>query len=368
MRRFRHSPVSFISAAILALFLTGLPTLSMAWSAPGHQQVGAVADQLLAGSNAEKWVRHILGGMRLQTAAVWADCAKGVKSSDDHTFVYQANPRYAECLPFDGQQAAQRFESFIARNWKQCGTARGSEYCDNQYHYADVSNLHDHYATTYVGAGNHDVVHAINAAIAVLRGQAPDAPFSIADQQEALLLLAHYVGDIHQPLHVAALYLDAEGEPLDPESGGYKLGHDTAGGNNIMDGKKTFHSEWDAIPPALEVGGEQAAQVLRQAQNIAVTHGDLPTWSAAWATDSILVSRQVFAGLHFKMRLSAKGATDADVENRPQKWDVTGVDAAYQSRADQIKLRQLAKAGARLAQLLKAIWPDGGAPPPAAAK
>ena len=34
--------------------------------------------------------------------------------------------------------------------------------------------------------------------------------------REALRLLAHYVGDIHQPLHVAAVYLDREGRVVDP--------------------------------------------------------------------------------------------------------------------------------------------------------
>jgi hypothetical protein len=362
LKQIRKAAMQRIRRFFLSLILAALPAVAMAWSAPGHQQVGAIADQLIVGSNAEKWVKHILGGMSLQTVSVWADCAKGVKSSDDKTFVYQDNPRYPECAPFSGPEAAKRFESFVARNWRQCGTARGSEYCGNQYHYTDVSNLHDRYASEYVGTSDHDVVHAINAAIAVLRGRAPGAPFCIADKQEALMLLAHYVGDIHQPLHVAALYLGADGQGVNPEVGGYKLGHDTAGGNNIVDGKKLFHGEWDAIPTALEVNGRQAAQLVQLAKGVPATAGDLSTWSTAWATDSIHASSGVFAGLHFTMKPGA----GADVENSPEKWDVTGVDTAYQGRADQIKAQQLAKAGARLAQVLRAIWPDDQPAPPAA--
>jgi hypothetical protein len=349
----RRLAVSFMFAAC--------PAFALAWGAQGHEQVGAIADKLIAGSPAEKWVAHLLGGMNLQTASVWADCAKAVKNSDDITFTYHANSRRPECIPFSGPEAARRFESFVARNWKQCGTAHGSEYCGNQYHYADISALHDRYAPHYVGASNHDIVHAINAAIAVLRGQAPDAPFNIADKQEALLLLAHYVGDIHQPLHVAALYLDADGRTIGPEALGTQLGHDTAGGNNIIDGKKSLHAEWDAIPPVLEVGGEQAAALLQLAKSIPPTPGDLSTWSTAWATDSIRTSRQVFAGLQFRVR-TGMDTTDKTADH-PEKWDVTGVDAAYQSRADRIKFQQLAKAGARLAQVLKAVWPDGSALP-----
>jgi hypothetical protein len=344
---------------IVSITFTILPTLAMAWGAAGHQQVGALADQLIAGSNAEKWVQHILGGMSLQTVAVWADCAKAVKSGDDKTFVFQANTRYPECSQFNGPQAAKRFESFVARNWKQCGTAHGSEYCNNQYHYADVSNLHDHYAANYVGANNHDIVHAINAAIAVLRGQTPLPPFSIADKQEALMLLAHYIGDIHQPLHVAALYLDANGQPIDPEADGYKLGHDTAGGNNIIDGKKLLHGEWDTVAPELEVNGAQAAQLLRLAKSVPATKGDLSTWSTAWATDSIQASRRAFAGLRFKM----KPSSGADIENSPEKWLVTDMAPDYPIRVNQIQMEQLTKAGARLAQVLRTIWPDNQASP-----
>lgn len=331
-----------------------LPTLTLAWGSQGHRQVGAIADQLIAGSNAAKWVSAILGGLRLQSASVWADCAKAVRIASDQTFVYQANPQRSECAVFAGTEEARRFERFVARNWKQCGSAHGSEYCANQYHYADVSSLHDRYATAYVGTSDHDVVHAVTAAIAVLRGQKPDIPFDIADKREALMLLAHYVGDIHQPLHVVALYLDADGQVVNPEIGGYKLGHDTAGGNNLYDGKQSLHAEWDAVPLDLQASGEPSMLLLRLARQTPITAGDPLDWPSAWATDSIRAGRMAFAGLRFKMRPGA----GSDLENSPEKWDVIGIDAAYIQRADQLKMRQLAKAGARLAQILKAIWPN----------
>jgi hypothetical protein len=344
------------------IFLT-LPTAALAWNAQGHQEVGAIADRLITGSHAERWVKYLLGDQNLQTVSVWADCAKGVKNFDDKTLVYQDNPQYAECAPFSGPEGAKRFESFVARNWKQCGTVHGTEFCHSQYHYTDVSSFRDHYQEGYVGTSNHDVVHSINAAIAVLRGQTPAAPFDIASKHEALMLLTHYVGDIHQPLHVAALYLDDKGKAVDPEIAGYRIGQDTVGGNSIVDGKKLFHSEWDA-PPAIPAGlPDQVAALLPLAKKVTPTSGDPANWSTAWATDSIQVSRQVFAGLHFTM----KPAEATNPENVPEKWDVTGIDADYQKHADDIKTHQLAKAGARLAQLLEAIWPDDQALPPSTA-
>ncbi len=349
-----------INQLIASLLLAVLPAIALAWNSQGHQEVGAIADKLLVGSNAETMVKQILGGMNLQTVAVWADCAKGVQSQDDRTFIYEGDSvKYPECKPFDSPDEKRRFESYVSRNWKQCGTAHGHEYCHNQYHYTDVSSRRDHYELGYTGTNSHDIVHSINAAIAVLHDQAPDSPYSISDKREALMLLAHFVGDIHQPLHVVAIYLDDNGNIIDPDVAGYKIGNDTDGGNNLVDGKHLLHLEWDAIPVSMNVDGAESAHLLQEASEIPLTSGDPLTWSASWATDTIRVGRKdAFDGLSFKMRPVGSGEQQ---DSAPHKWDVFGTDADYQHRADDIKFHQLAKAGARLAQLLRTIWPDNQA-------
>ena len=63
-------------------------------------------------------------------------------------------------------------------------------------------------------------ISAINAAIRVLQDRPKaTAPLSITDKKEALFLLAHFVGDIHQPLHVGAVYLDYETPMSDARHG-----------------------------------------------------------------------------------------------------------------------------------------------------
>ena len=69
-----------------------------------------------------------------------------------------------------------------------------------------------------MGTNEHDLVGAVTAAIAVLRDMTPSGPFSIADKKEALFLLAHFLGDLHQPLHVGAVYLDEHGRLVDPDA------------------------------------------------------------------------------------------------------------------------------------------------------
>ena len=77
-----------------------VPGLVYAWGAAGHQTVGAIADQLLAGSHAEQQVRKLLHtGETLENVSIWADCAKGYchapLSEEMQTFAKE-NPHHHE--------------------------------------------------------------------------------------------------------------------------------------------------------------------------------------------------------------------------------------------------------------------------------
>ena len=69
-------PRGFSAFGLVALAMAGAP--AQAWGPHGHQAVGAIADQLIAGTPTEKKVRRILGSS-LQTASAWADCARAVE-------------------------------------------------------------------------------------------------------------------------------------------------------------------------------------------------------------------------------------------------------------------------------------------------
>src|SRR5471032_3228196 len=90
-----------------------------AWGHEGHETVGAIADSLLIGTNAEKKVQKILGTEKLATAALWADCVKGVSNSAPYT--YRLNSRFPECDAF--QQTAEdreAMEDYVRRNATSC--------------------------------------------------------------------------------------------------------------------------------------------------------------------------------------------------------------------------------------------------------
>ncbi len=331
----------FIKLSMALTFLFG-SAAALAWSAPGHETVGSIADSLLVGTHAAKAVKNILGGETLETASVWADCAKGV--TETPPLKYVANGKYAECKPFETAAGEAQMVDFVTRNLSACRPAPGDESCHRQYHYADVAIERDAYARTETGTSDHDVVSAINAAIAVLQGGTSPSPISFTSKQEALRVLAHYVGDLHQPLHVGAIYLDANGGEVDPDAGTYNPATKTQGGNKILDRGKDFHTtEWDAIPASLTAAKFKGG--VAQAKRVKATPGPINQWAAAWASDTVLASHTVFSGLIFGGENTSKGT-----------WPVTE-PTGYSAAKASLQKKQLVKAGARLAQLLQAIFP-----------
>ena len=200
--------------AVLALSIALFATAAAPWGADGHHTVGAIADRLIAGTHAQAQVNALLGGLTLEQAAVWADCAKGVDPGKD--FAYTSAGKYPECAIFETPAGEAEMVDFVKRNDTNCPRAPGDASCHTQYHYTDEAIQRKRYQPGDVGTRNFDVVAAISATIHVLKGEPAPAPFDIKDKREALLLLAHYVGDIHQPLHVGAVYLDAAGDIVDP--------------------------------------------------------------------------------------------------------------------------------------------------------
>ena len=304
--------------------------------------VGAIADKLLAGTNAEQEVKAILSGVSLSEAAVWADCAKAVDTS---TWTYKKDPdKHPECAPFETAPGQAAMIDFVKRNATNCAPKPGEELCHKQYHYADISIRHQDYKTTYQGARSDDVIAAITAAIAVLQGEAPKAPFSIKDKREALLILAHCAGDIHQPLHVGAVYLDPNGKVVNPDAGPFDPATETRGGNliTVTDAEKNLHATWDAIPEDLQPANITPAW-LNKAKAVPKTAGPIAGWSSSWATDTQKQAVKALAPLKFKPKSGGK-------------WS-TKLSCPYTTSMTSTKKAQLTKAGARLAQLLTKLWP-----------
>jgi S1/P1 Nuclease len=354
-----------LAAAIALTCLFCLHSASaLAWGYQGHRVVGSIADHLL-NDNARAQVQKILNeaapanlrrDLDLRKSGPWADCVKSVERRSDGTYAYVVNPEHLEwevpCTPFKSEVERARMVDYAARNWSNCvyqpdGADKPPSACHNTYHFDDVAIQRDHFDRNFQGTNAHDLVAAISAAIAVLSDQPAPPPFSIRDKKEALLMLAHFVGDLHQPLHVASVYLDADGRLVDPDIA-HAVDPDTAtiGGNAIQDQNVNLHGEWDDIPT--DIGDAATKELLAEARGVPASQGSIETWPAIWATDTIQVSHQAFDGLNYQ-----RSEPPPKVE-----WIVRFDDhTAYLWLADLIKRKQLAKGGARLAEVLNAVWP-----------
>src|SRR3954469_9072021 len=348
----------------------------LAWGYQCHEVVGAIADELIADNpNAKKQVHDILNSplpsndevkqqkdlrlfreVSLQQAGPWADCVKSVAHHDGNRFKYEldaAHPEYeTPCIPFNSALERARMEDYVKRNWSapDCSyhPAGFEQGCHNTYHFDDVAIQRDGYDRNELGTNAHDVVAAINAMIAVLTDKAPQPPFAIRDKKEALLLLTHFVGDLHQPLHVGAVYLDPQGALVDPDAA-HTVDEktETAGGNSISDENVNLHSEWDDIP--FDIGLKATRELMASARAVSADDpSSTDGWAALWATDTILAAHEAFKDLTFGPKADGKWPVSYGSQDRHM---------AYLHRMDGIKRQQLAKAGARLAEILNTIWP-----------
>jgi hypothetical protein len=335
-----------ITAVLVSLLFAGN---AGAWSSNGHQTVGAIADTLLQGSRADTEVKVILGKvdgqqLTLEQVSVWPDCVRGIKPSQ-HFAYNPGNYREASCKIFEDDSDIQEMAGYARRNNTNCEYSGRNSECHKSFHFSDVDIKHNNYKDGYIGTNDHDIVHAISAALAVLKGDPSPAPFNIKSKKEALMLLTHLVGDLHQPLHVGAIYLNANGKRIDPDKDNFDPETDTHGGNNITGIGGNLHHQWDATNFSLD-DQSTIADLASQAGQVGATEGVYETWPTVWATDTIVEAQTAFEGLVFDAKTG--NGWPMTFENRPM----------YLGKMKSLQQQQVIKAGARLAELLRALWPD----------
>jgi hypothetical protein len=346
-------------ACVLALAGAFVCADALAWGNDGHRAVGAIADQLLKGSNAQKQVAALLlPGESLESVANWADCVKGTycgPQTPEMVAYVEANPKHGE------------------------------------YHYTDIPFQESHYHDGAVGSAGDDVVQTLKQAIAVLQGKTDPAlnPHQFTKRQ-ALLLIAHMAGDIHQPLHVGAAYVGKDGKFVVPQK------HDdidtvdifdARGGNNLLlDDEKLsamsatlippgeakplppgvvksptrpFHSYWDStvVDYAMRRIGtrtpEQFAQaVIASKPAVPANSGDPASWPYQWADDALIASKIAYADVR-------PGKLTPQVSKKGETYYTWGLEvpANYPVPSSALAKTQLIKGGYHLAALLQAIWP-----------
>jgi hypothetical protein len=312
---------------------------ALAWGSDGHRVVGAIADQLISGTPTQQRVAALLQpGESLEMLAVWADCVKTTAP--------------ASCGP-----QTEEMKAFLASNPGQAG-----------YHYTDVPFQLEHYQDHALGTRADDIVQILRQAIGVLQGHPEVAgnPHQFTPRQ-ALLMLAHLVGDLHQPLHVSGAYVARDGGlGLPTERGQLKDGsfYETRGGQDLLvNTERNLHTYWDfvLVDAALRRAGvangpdaprHYAAKVIEAGPLSAADTGAPERWPYAWADAALAASKPAFRGL----ALGPKQLRTDDHGVQRLAWQVT-LPPDYEATESAVAERQLVQGGYHLAELLMALFP-----------
>ena len=373
-----------LSCATLFLAMPVFP-----YGALGHETVGAIADMKLAGTPTGAQVTKLLDGITLSRASVLADEIKGWDR------LPKGKPK--SVLLKDHPQLQEQLVAFWEANPPT--KAKGSDApTHKEFHYTDVPAVD---GSTYVkgklGTEPYDIVQMIPFCVRVLSGAEPETNQRKITKPIALILLAHYVGDIHQPLHVGNAYFSSAGNLVNPSKGGKSFPDHGGNGFNIIltdeknsksaakgdsksgaksSGKKSskskgnnLHSFWDteAVVEALDQvekkiqsqpnskGKSMDEEVIAWFANTEPTDWkpsaqSKPTdWAQAWANDILPMSTQAHERLEF---------SNVTIKNESAYGDATekkmpdGI--SYTQWSGQRTEEELHKAGWRLAAIIEA--------------
>src|SRR4029079_3243655 len=294
----------------------------LAYGPLGHEIVGAIADERLANTHTAAKVYALLDGLTLEKAALLADEIKGweKKGVDDPRSCHYSAHRNIDKQLRDFWRANQPTHDPNApapsHHW---------------FHYTDVPVMPaQRYRDGSAGRSKWDVVHMIPFCIQVLQGRVPEHNERKITKPVALILLAHYVADIHQPLHVGAEYFDPQGRVVDCDKDKSALGDE--GGNTftlqLSDEpprrrgihKKKLHGFWDkdAVnalclqgPIALRKGELQALIEPHKRELVyeMATHEPkdwrmppnvpVDSYAEIWANEILPIAREAYARLDF---------------------------------------------------------------------
>ena len=352
-------------AAFLILFLTFSTSQAAGFSSPSHEAIADVAQDRLSPTARAALGRILqdsndLSPGALAAVATWLDDVR-----------------------------ARAVHGTIASGWSPTDVQEADDFNQNhprnsEWHFVNLPLGAAGYPVDPVPPGNplrafvgpDDVVHALTQSIQILETPTATDGFS---KRQALRVIVHLVGDVHQPLHVTTGYYDTKkasfktkpiriDDPAQAVKGGV-LGD--RGGNGLhFSPSSELHALWDGCLPNLAIklacsasNASGLAAGLRPlitpaAIAAAATPGNHHTWAAVWTTDSL---QQAGAAQAYTVTLT-NGIKHVDAHTHEASVLATitsPAETTYTTTARATATRdQLVKATVRLADLLNAIaWP-----------
>lgn len=228
---------------ILLFLMVFAPLLAFCWGITGHRVVGEIAQRHLS-AKAKKELKTLIGR---ETLALWANWADFIKSDTTHTWDHVS-----------------------------------------KWHYVNLpGNLgHDEFITSLKNLPGENLYTQIK----VLSAQVKDKSLALQKRKEALWFLIHFIGDLHQPLHVGR--------------------EENLGGNKInvtwFDKPTNLHSVWDnALVENQQYSYTEYARALDIANPL-----EVKAWQHAsleeWFYDSYILANKIYESVPADGKLSYK--------------------------------------------------------------
>lgn len=329
---------------VLLLTISLFSVNAYAYGPRGHQLVGAIADRRLARNEAvANKVKDLLDGLTLQRVATLPDEIKSFRCGQTGNI---------EDIPDSVNRALQAFVD-----------ANCSSPSHNEFHYTNIPvSGNEDYDDGEVGRGKFDIVQMIPFSIRVLKGEEPETNNRGINKMIAIIIITHYLGDIHQPLHVGAEFFDKDGNPFLPTVS--NRGFASQGGNKLtlftfMRGRLTsagkLHSYWDGQTVQNAFGNQNDRTVARKLANREPENwelsGAIETWSEQLANGMMPVSREAHNRLLYKDIEIQQGQRDILSGRCDEKRQIG--QQYYAVWASNVVKEHIHKGGWRLAALLE---------------
>jgi S1/P1 Nuclease len=317
-----------LKSILILPFLVLAPLPLQAWGPLGHATIAAIAERHLSAATRSHVAALLTNGQDIDLPSIsnWADDVRAAASGRG---------------PLSDDIEARAFNLKFPTN--------------ALWHFVDLPLGTNAYREIPAFTSVNDVVHAIKRCISVLENGTNAADDFTKPQ--ALRLLVHFVGDIHQPLHCGTGFYDLSdlGHPVlitDPKRCRGKP--NDRGGNDLFfgnDPNQELHALWDdSLVFAIRNSADyrSLAAWLESTQSAGSTTGDYHTWPEQWAIDSVQQAGKAYRNIEF-------GAASID----GQRLRITvQLPDGYIDDNRSVATTQLAKAGLHLAQLLNSLaWP-----------
>ncbi len=275
-----------LKQSIFLVLITAVP--ASAWGPVGHRVVGKIAEAHMT-SEAKEGVEALLGVESLARASTWAD---EMRSHPDKDYFGKFAPWHYATVP-------------VGENYK------------------------DEFAPKKKG----DIIQAMRSLEKKLRSKKTDRKEKI----EALRLLIHFIGDVHQPLHVG------NGKDF--------------GGNTChvkwFGAPKKLHAVWDeSLIDHLKLSYTEYSEFLNHPSAKQVKAWQKGSY-VDWADESIQLRNRVYPGTAKPedRKYCMKGWS-----GRPEESDMPDLKWDYAFKHRKAMDARLLKAGVRLAGVLNSIF------------